>query len=232
VSAPKVTIFTCSYNKPQYAPEAIASVLAQDEPGWEYFILENSDDGGRTRAAIAPLVRDPRIIYQEIDLLPEDRAGGYVTARLLNEYYGKASGAVIFQLSDDDLLEPSCFSRCLAELAAHPEYSAVWFTMWRTVWDEARGRFRPAGSIPAVNAVGVGTGQYQADCRVDGGQVAHRRECLEQIDPPWFPEGRGTAHHADGVFLQKLANRYPFYPVPDHLLTHRATPLSTWDKPS
>ena len=233
MTGPAASVFLPSYGKPQYVGEAIASVLAQEFTDFELWILENCDDGGATRAAVAPYLGDPRIVYEEIGFTEAERAERYITAVLLNRYYPKAAGRVIFYISDDDLMEPGCLARCMAELDGHPEQSVVWFTMWRTAWSQQQQRFRPAGSIPAVNAVGVGTGQPQADCRIDGGQVAHRRECLDQIDQPWFPEDRSkyVAMHADGVFLQKLANRYVFHPVPEYLMTHRVTPLSTWDRP-
>jgi glycosyltransferase involved in cell wall biosynthesis len=231
LTGPAASVFLPSYNKAAYVGDAITSVLGQTFGDFEFWILENSDDGGATRAAIAPHLADPRVIYEEIGFTAEERAERYVTAVLLNRYYPKAAGRVIFYISDDDLMQPECVARCMEELGGDPGKSVVWFTMWRTAWSQRQGRFRPAGSIPAVRAVGVGTGQPQADCRIDGGQVAHRRECLDQLEQPFFPEERPTAHHADGVFLQKLANRYVFHPVPDYLMTHRVTPVSTWDRP-
>ena len=232
MTGPAFSVFLPSYNKPWYVRDAIGSVLDQDCTDFELWVLENSDDDGETRTAVAPLLQDPRVIYEEITLSEEDRIPvRYPTAVLLNRYYPKASGEYIAYISDDDVFDPQCFSRCLAEFAAHPDYHAVWFTMWREQWDASQVRFRAAGSIPAVNAVGAGTGQPKADCRVDGGQVIHRRECVEEVGQPLFPEVMGTAHHADGVFLQKLADLHPLHPIPDRLLTHRCTPLSTWDRP-
>jgi len=231
--SPAFSVFMPCYGKPAYAPEAIASVLAQDCGDFEFWILENSDDGGATRSAIAPLLSDPRIIYEELALGEDERLPrAWTPAVLMNRYYGKAAGDLIAYISDDDLWEPGLTGRVLAEFTAHPEYHAVWFTMWRTLWDGQQGRWRPAGSIPAVCDVGKGAGQEQADCRVDGGQVVHRRECLDEIPQPWFPLGKATAHHNDGVFLQKLADRHPLHPIPDRLMTHRSTPQSWWDKPS
>ena len=229
---PAASVFTCSYNKPDYVGDAIASVLAQEFGDFEYWILENSDDGGKTRAAVAPYLSDPRIVYEEIDLTGEDREGCYPPAMLLNRYYAKANGRYIFYLSDDDLFEPACLARCVAELDADPAKSVVWFTLWRTVLKG--GRFRPAGSIPAVCEAGRGSRQPKVDCRVDGGQVAHRRECLDLVGWPWFPEEPHwyVARHSDGVFLQKLADLFTFHPIPECLMIHRVTPDSTWDKPA
>ena len=231
MTGPAVSVFSCSYDKPQYAPEAIASVLAQELADFEYWIIENSDDGGATRAAIAPLLGDPRVIYEEIEFTDAEREACWPPALLMNRYYAKANGRYILYLSDDDLLEPACLARCAAELDAHPDWHVVWFTLWRTVWKG--GRFRPAGSIPAACEAGRGTRMAKVDCRVDGGQVMHRRECLDKIAQPWFPEDPYwyVARHNDGVFLQKLADEFTFHPIPEPLAVHRVTPLSIWDKP-
>lgn len=228
LTGPLASVFTPSYNKPGYVGQAIASVLAQDYEGaLEYWILENSDDGGATREAVAPFLSDPRVIYEEIEFTPEERAGSYPTAVLLNRYYPKANGKYIFYLSDDDLLEPSCVRRCVEFLEADPLRAVCWFSMLITVGGT------PTSGIRAAYPVGLGTATPSVDCRVDGGQVAHRKDCLDVLGPPpWFPETPepGTARHADGVFLDRLAAEFTFWDIPDGLLTHRCTPLSTWDK--
>src|SRR5215470_565459 len=109
---PLASVFTPSYSKGAYAAEAIRSVLAQDFTDFEYWVLENSDDGGHTRSVIAPLLDDKRVIYQEAEFTPGERAERYPPAVLLNRYYPKATGKYIFYLSDDDLLDPRCLRLC------------------------------------------------------------------------------------------------------------------------
>ena len=88
------------------------------------------------------------------------------------------------------------------------------------------------GGIPALHPMGYDTDLPVVDSRIDGGQIAHRADCLERLDPPWFPEEaeRGIACHADGLFMQKLAREFTFWPVGEFLVMHRRTPLSTWDR--
>ena len=76
---PMVSVFLPSYNKGEYAAEAIACVLAQDFTDYELWILENSTDG-TTRETIAPLLDDPRIVYEEITFGPGEREAAYPTA--------------------------------------------------------------------------------------------------------------------------------------------------------
>jgi spore maturation protein CgeD len=228
--APLASVFTPSYNKGRYAAEAIASVLGQDCPDFEYWILENSDDG-TTRDIIAPLLGDSRVLYQEIDLDPAQRAGCYPPAMLLNRYYPEAAGKYIFYLSDDDLLDSTCIRTCTEFLEAHPARRVCYFSHRHEVCGP--GGASPAGEIAATVPLGGGTEQPVVDCRIDGGQIAHRKDCLDYIDQPWFPETPepGLACHADGRFMQKLAAHFTFHPVPETLGTKRRTPLSAWDRP-
>ena len=223
---PLASVFTPSFNKGQYVADAIRSVLAQDCADFEYWILENSTDRV-TREVIAPLLGDPRIIYEEIDLDPDERAACYPTAMLLNRYYAKAGGRYIFYLSDDDLLEPGCVRRCCEFLEADLARQVCYFSL-RV--DSVPGG--PERWIRADAPLGAGTDCPVVDCRIDGGQIAHRRDCLDRVGRPWFPETPVTdqARHADGLFMQKLAACYTFWPLPEHLATHRRTPLSTWDR--
>jgi spore maturation protein CgeD len=226
---PLASVFTPSYNKGHYATEAIASVLAQDFSDFEYWILENSTDGV-TRKEIAPLLGDPRVIYEEIELTAGERERTYPTAVLLNRYYPKANGKYIFYLSDDDLLEPSCVSRCVEFMEADPQRRVCYFGLLHASLRE--GGFMPTGGIPALHPMGMGTELPVVDSRIDGGQIAHRKDCLDWIGPPYFPEQaeHGIACHADGLFMQKMAREFTFHPVEEFLVTHRRTPLSTWDR--
>jgi glycosyltransferase involved in cell wall biosynthesis len=225
--SPVVSVFLPSYNKAPYVTEAVSSILAQDYGDFEFWILENSTDDGPTREALAPLLADKRIRYEEIGFTPAERANSYIPSVLLNRYYPQAAGEFIFYLSDDDLLAPSTFRLATGALQ-DPRRMVCWWSM------EILGRspqgWGQAGAIQAHADAGAGSGIPVVDCRIDGGQVAYRKRCLDEIDPPWFPEEahQSIACHSDGVFLQKLADRWTFHPVPELLLTHRMTELSTW----
>jgi hypothetical protein len=225
------SVFLPSYNKGGYAVEAIRSVLAQDHTDLELWVLENSTDS-TTRAMVCEATAgDPRVSCEHIDLTPEQRAGCYVPAMLLNRYYPKACGRYIFYLSDDDLLDPACVGTCVRFLEeGDGARQACYFGL--RVEALRGGVFVPEGEIPPGPPLGLGTEGPVVDCRIDGGQVVHAKTCLDVIDWPWFPENPdgGTACHADGLFMQKLASHYVFWPVPEYLATHRRTPVSQWSK--
>lgn len=226
---PLASVFTPSYNKGGYAVEAVASILGQDFTDFEYWVLENSTDG-TTRELLAPQMADPRVIYEEIEFAPGEREAGYPTAVLLNRYYAKANGKYIFYLSDDDLLDVRTLRLCTHLLEEDDSKRVAYFGL-RHANPKGDG-WQLTGSIPALHPMGAYTTLPVVDSRIDGGQIAHRADCLEAIDVPWFPEAAeyGIACHADGLFMQKLAREFTFWPVNEFLVIHRRTPLSTWDK--
>ena len=228
---PLVSVFTTSYNKGMIALDAVASVLNQDFTDFEYWILENSDDR-QTRQLLAPLVgSDSRIRYEEIDFTEQERVSFYPAAHLLNRYYQKANGEYIFFLADDDVFWPPCFGECVQLMEAHPQAWVVFFTMHIA-------RLGPGGEavfqreIRALTDVGRGTFMPSVDCRIDGGQVAHRRACLDEIPLPWYPEDHhpNQARHCDGLWLEQLARRWRFHAIDKPLMTKRLTGLSLWDR--
>ena len=232
MSGPLASVFLPSYNKPGYAPDAARSVLAQDYPHLEFWVLENSDDGGETRRALAPvLAGDPRVIYEEIGLTPAERSECYVTSMLLNRYYGKANGTYIFYVSDDDMLDPGCVSTCVAFMEEDPGRRRVCYFGLVSYNVDAAGGQAVCNTIPADRLRGLGSDQ-PVDCAIDGGQIAHRKDCLDAIGFPWFPENPdgNTACHADGLFMKRLAEKFTFWPVKRQLVTARHTPQSTWNR--
>lgn len=232
---PKVSVFLPSFNKHGFCVEAIESVLAQDDPRWEFWIMENSTDGF-TREVIrekTPVLRDPRIIYEEIDVPREIRETRYVTTWLLNKYYPYARGDIIAYVSDDDLITPSCFGKCTRYFDAHPECDVAYFGLRVSrAREPGEGHDGPwANEIPALLTRGKGGDTRYVDCQIDGGQIVHRPRALDAIGKPWFHEGKDSdASHCDGLFMDKLAQAHLFHPLDFHGVTHRITQLSTWTK--
>lgn len=221
MSRPLASVFTPSYNKGPLALEAMGSVLGQTFGDFEYWVLENSTDA-ETRSAVGALAAtDPRVIYREVDFTEADRREFYPTARLLNEFYPQAAGEYVFYLSDDDLLAPTCLERCVAFMEGDPEMMVAYFTM--TFTRDGRG----VSTIGANGFRGLGS-NAGVDCSIDGGQIVHRRRCLDELEQPYFPLGWPDAGHADGLFMEKLAARFRFYPLNETLAEHRFTALSTW----
>lgn len=230
--SPYFSVFMPSYNKRGFGVEAARSVLDQDFEDWELWVLENSTDG-RTRSILRNFLPtdDPRIHFEVIDLDVEIRANYSPAAYLDNRWYPKANGEIILYISDDDLFMPGLFSSISSYFNNYPDREAVYFHLARTravrpgtgtTWGE-----RFAG-IPADLPRGAG----EVDCQIDGGQVAYRKQVLNKIDSPYFPEcNDGDAGHADGLHLEKITQAgIIFYPLPVAGVIHRHTLVSTWSQ--
>lgn len=230
---PRISVFLLSHNKGGFAVEAVKSVLAQDFKDWELWVLENSTDNGRTRALLeksTPVKVDARIRYLRLNISKEIRDSRYVAAWLLNEYYPRATGDFIFYLSDDDLFTPGIFSSAVRYFDEHSKHHALYFGLYRTLANkpgEGHGDRNVVGEIPARMPLFAG----RLDGYVDGGQVAYRRQVLDSIGQPYFPDDKdgALARHCDGLHLEKVAKQFVFWPLNVTGVIHRHTPKSTWN---
>lgn len=230
--SPLLSVITPSYNKHEFVLECIDSVLKQTYTDFEYWLIENSTHDGTRKVVKAKANTDPRINYVEIDFTPEERRSLYIPAYICNQVYPEFTGKYIFYISDDDLAYPNCFQTTIEFMESNPETIRVSYHSQERLWLK-NGCWVKDGGIQATKPLGKGTNTKNVDCVIDGGQIIHRRDCLNTIPYPYFPEENHSGSHADGLFLQQLADRYTFYPVPtlDWLTAHRNTPKSTWTKP-
>lgn len=238
-SGPKVSVFIPSYNKREWVLDALRSVFSQTMADWELWLLENSNDGGITRGIIdCELASQPeeirsKIHYEKLDgeEIERKRQETYITAWLLNVYYPEANGEYIFYLSDDDLIDPGCLEIMAGTLDANPDYRVVYASLRHGTpagpgdcgpWPDAGIAAQDPKMFPG-----------SVDSRIDGGQIMHHKSCLDALAYPYFEEvsSPATARHADGIFMERLVGRFPFWPVEQYLITHRWLGISTWSKP-
>jgi glycosyltransferase involved in cell wall biosynthesis len=227
----KLSVYVLSYNKNGWVQAALDSIFAQDYEDYELWVIDNSTDGV-TRGSLLEYLeekKDPRVIWAVVDVPDHIRRDRYVPSWLLNNYYQQATGEVVFYLSDDDLFMPGLFSSTVKAFEENPDWNALYFHLARTTarapdqgtnWDS---RFT---GIPAD----VIRGNGEVDCCIDACQIAYRTHILSEFGPPYFPEEPHHGNHADGIHLQKIAERHDFYPLPVLGVIHRHTPLSTWSR--
>lgn len=242
----KVSVFLPSYNKHRYVLDAMRAVFDQTLPDWELWILENSNDGTTHLIVQDELTRHfglqeaedwdaalqengVRYVRLEGEEIERNRREKYITAWLLNVYYPEASGDYIFFLADDDLIDPECFEVMAGELDANPDKDVVYASL-RHASPAGPGDVGPwpdAGGIPALDPKMF---PGSVDCRVDSGQILHRKTCLDALVYPYFEETNenSVARHSDGIFMERLVGRFPFWPIERYLITHRWTGISTW----
>lgn len=111
---PLVSLAVPIFGVARTLPQALESVLAQDEPRWECLLWDDGSRDGSRAIAAAYAARDPRF-----RLLGDGCNRG--TAGALAAALQQARGDFVASLDGDDLLEPQALSAMLAFLHARPD---------------------------------------------------------------------------------------------------------------
>ena len=116
VAKPLVSIITPSFNQVSFIEETIQSVLSQDYPHIEYWII----DGGSQDGSLMIIKK-----YA-------DRLAGWVSepddgqADAINKGFQRVTGDIIAWINSDDVYRPHAVVRAVAALGAHPEVGLVY----------------------------------------------------------------------------------------------------------
>lgn len=115
IEVPIFSVVMPSYNQAQYLQQAIESVLDQEYPGLEFFVL----DGGSKDGSV------------DIIRKYEKHLSGWVSepdkgqADAVNKGFARASGEYLAWLNSDDLFEPGALRFAAEMLQEHPEAGMI-----------------------------------------------------------------------------------------------------------
>src|SRR4051812_39582335 len=107
---PLVTVITPTYNRADYLPETIASVLGQDYVNFEYIVL---DDGSKDDTVSLLKRYDGRLTWYTHPNMGE--------ARTVNKGWGMARGDFVVTVNSDDPVRPGLLRAGAEFLQARPD---------------------------------------------------------------------------------------------------------------
>ncbi len=214
-----MSFFSCiilSHDKEARVAEAIGSLLAQSFPDWEAVVFDSGVLYDRGFFGSLPALRDPRIRLVRSWETEEVRRTKTVASWCFNECFRKKllRGRFVTYLCDDDLLYPEALEAFHDFARAHPEAVAMYGSVDMT-GISARGEKFLLREILADEVRGSCCGGRPLDCQVDYLQLCHQAALLDAFpDDEYWPEEREAIRHADGIFLERIGNLVPVWPVP------------------
>jgi glycosyltransferase involved in cell wall biosynthesis len=113
---PLVSIITPSFNQAAFLEETMLSVINQDYPNVEYFVI----DGGSTDGSVEIIRKyEHRIAYWTSEM---DNGQSHA----INKGWKHAHGEIVAYLNSDDTYQPGAISKAVEALATHPEWAMVY----------------------------------------------------------------------------------------------------------
>jgi glycosyltransferase involved in cell wall biosynthesis len=114
---PLVSIVTPSLNQGAFIRATIESVLSQDYPNLEYWVMDGGSND-ETTAVLADHVGQPRLQWRS------GRDGGQAAA--IQDGWRRCHGQILAWLNADDLYRPDAISRALAAFQDHADAALVY----------------------------------------------------------------------------------------------------------
>jgi glycosyltransferase involved in cell wall biosynthesis len=226
-----VTCICVCHDKPDIAHEAIQSIISQRYPNWEALVVDSGvlyDAGYYDSFAWR---RDARVKLIRSDETEEVRRTKAMAPWCFNECFrkGLVSGDLVMYLCDDDILYPNAFETFVTFSRQNPHVKAMYASQdiaviypngWRSI----------AGERHATETGGICCGGRIMDCRVDYLQLCHKPEVLTLFpDEEYWPEGKETESHADGIFMERIGKHIPIHPIDVKISQNRRSLRSTYN---
>ena len=214
-----ITVVLATRNRAATAARAAASILRSRYPDFRLCIVDQSSDGS-TRAAMADIVRDPRVTF--VAAVPT----GVAAARNLGIAH---SDTPLLACTDDDCeATPEWLDRIAATFAADPAIGIVFGTVNAPTYDRTTG-FIPAYRVPRTfTAHSIA---QKASIEGFGANMAMRRSVWQVLGG--FDEAMGVgstfcAGEETDLAIRALVAGHKVHEAPEPAVTHFG--FRRWDE--
>ena len=123
---------------------------------------------------------------------------------------GLIRGELLYFTCDDDLINSNAFEIFCNYYEKHPVEAMV--ASQDLVTENRDGTWTVTGERRAKKKMGLCIGESM-DCKIDSGQICVSKKLVEMLGDPYWPEGKETESHADGVFMNNLSRHECFMPI-------------------
>jgi glycosyltransferase involved in cell wall biosynthesis len=147
---PLVSVFTPTYLSGDKIQRPLRSLLAQSYTNWEWVVVDDSPDAGRTFAELAELARR----HPQMRVFQADRPCGII-GEVKRRACGLARGEILVELDHDDELTRDCLADLVAAFQHYPEAGFA-YTDCAEVSDSGENLVYPEGW-------GFGFGSYRTE---------------------------------------------------------------------
>jgi glycosyltransferase involved in cell wall biosynthesis len=165
-SQPLVSLITPSLNQGEYLEETIRSVLEQDYPRLEYFVI----DGGSTDNSLEIIEK----YKSRLDYWVSEADQGQSHA--INKGLKRAAGDFLGWINSDDVLLPGAIRRGVEALQAYPDVDVVYGRLERI---DEQGRPVPTPILPKDKVV-FDRQNMLVECTVNQAGALWRRTIMEK----------------------------------------------------
>lgn len=220
---PKISCIVISFNKPKLLLEALESVFAQTYQNFEVILVDGGSSVAGMKAILTKYSKHPKVKLVYTGETAIDRVHKAMLSVAANIGLEYANGDYITYLCDDDIFLPNRFAQMVNYLKKNKKARIVY--SFQKVYNLDKLGNRTNAHVRRLNGLrGKAAVPYlPLDNFIDVNSFMHGRDCLKVLQKPYWPEEKTTQGHNDGIFAERLGEKFVFYPIEEVLDEHRHT---------
>jgi len=205
----------------------VRSLLDQTHRNWQGILV---DSGILLGQGFFDYLHDPRLKVIASGETPElartKNMASWCFNRVLNS--GEVTGELIVYLNDDDLFYPEAFATYWDFYLQHNREPQAMYASQDIGLVDPDGKTQIIGRRVADRPAGRFCKGRRLDCRVDYLQFCHTAQILEKLrqtynTTQYHSEDKRDAHHADGIFMERIGALTKVYNIDKVLSMNRRT---------